>query len=119
MYSMNHVFANHSKDKDIFPITIHEIAEEQHKDKSFDALKTDEKYEVLLIENTKVICKDHKLVTPKSLQKQVVQWYHHYLQHPRHTQLEETLHCDVLEKYENYYPIIWKRLYALQCIGKV
>ena len=34
MYSMNHVFANHSDDKDIFPITVIEIAEEQHKDKS-------------------------------------------------------------------------------------
>jgi hypothetical protein len=53
-------------------------------------VKTD-KYETLLVENTKVLCKDGKLVIPKSLQKQVVQWYHHYLQHPGHVCLEETL----------------------------
>ena len=30
-------------------------------------------------------------VIPKSLQKQVVQWHHHYLQHPGHSRLEETI----------------------------
>jgi hypothetical protein len=89
--SMSQVFANHSEDEEIFPITVKEIADEQHKDKSLSALKEKEKYEVLLIENIKVLCKDGKLVIPKSLQKQVVQWYHHYLQHPGHTRLEETL----------------------------
>ena len=54
---------------------------------------------MLLIENTKVLCKNGKLVIPTPLQKQVVQWYHHYLQHPRHSHLEETL--------------------KLRCIGKV
>ena len=29
MQSMNHVFANHSEDDEIFPITVKEIAEEQ------------------------------------------------------------------------------------------
>ncbi len=66
---MSQVFANHSKDEEIFPITVKEIADEQHKDKSLNALKLTDKYEVLLIENTKVHCKDGKLVIPKSLQK--------------------------------------------------
>ena len=79
MQSMNHVFANHSKDDEIFPITVKEIAEEQKKDKTLKALAKSDKYETLLIENIKVLCKDGKLVIPKSLQKQVVQWYHHYL----------------------------------------
>jgi hypothetical protein len=30
--SMNHVFANHSKDEEIFPITVKELAEEQKHD---------------------------------------------------------------------------------------
>jgi len=89
--SMSQVFANHSEDEEIFPITVNEIADEQHKDKSLNALKEKDKYEVLLIGNIKVLCNDGKLVIPKSLQKQVVQWYHHYLQHPGHTRLEETL----------------------------
>jgi hypothetical protein len=89
--SMNHVFTNHSKDDEIFPITVKEIAEKQKKDKTLKALAKSDTYETLLKENIKVLCKDGKLVIPKSLQKQVVQWYHHYLQHPGHTRLEETL----------------------------
>ena len=62
--SMNHVFANRSKDDEIYPLTVKEIAEEQHKDKSLHALQDEERYKILLIENTKVLCKDGKLVIP-------------------------------------------------------
>ena len=89
--SMNHVFANRSEDDEIYPLTVKEIAEEQRKDKSLRALQDEENYEVLLIENTKVLCKDGKIVIPKSLQARTVAWYHHYLQHPGHSRLEETL----------------------------
>ena len=99
MESMNHVFANRSDDEEIFPITVKEIAEAQKKDKTILNLCNKEKLQTLLIENTEVLCKDKKLVIPKSLQAQIVQWYHHYLQHLGHSRLEE---C-----------------YALRCIGKV
>ena len=88
---MNHVFANRSEDEEIYPLTVKEIAEKQRKDKSLRALQEEEKYKVLLIENTKVLCKDGKLVIPKSLQAQMVAWYHHHLQIPGHSHLEETL----------------------------
>jgi hypothetical protein len=65
-------------------------------------VKTD-KYETLLVENIRVLCKDGKLGIPKSLQKQVVQWYHHCLQHPGHTRLEETLHT----------AMYWKSMHTL------
>jgi hypothetical protein len=39
----------------------------------------------------KVLCTDGKLVRPKNLQNGVVASYHHYLQHPGTTHLEETL----------------------------
>ena len=32
-----------------------------------------------------------RMVTPKSLQRRAVVWYHHYLQHPGKTRLEATL----------------------------
>jgi hypothetical protein len=32
------------------------------------------------------------MVIPKVLQPRAVSWYHHCLQHPEHTHLEETLH---------------------------
>ena len=88
--SMNLVFANRSDNEQV-PLTIKEIAMEQHSDKSLHALLSDDNYEMLLIENTKVRCKNGKLVIPKSLQNQVVQWYHHYLQHPGKSCLEETI----------------------------
>jgi hypothetical protein len=49
------------------------------------------KLEETLIENTYVLCKEGKLVIPKTLQHKAVAWYHHYLLHPGHTRLEETL----------------------------
>jgi hypothetical protein len=38
-----------------------------------------------------VLCKDGRLVIPKRLQYRAIAWYHHYLQLPGHTRLEETL----------------------------
>jgi len=89
--SMNYVFANRSEDEEIYPLTVKEIAEEQLRDKSLKELFEDDIYDVLLIEDIKVLCKEGKLVIPKSLQHQAVAWYHHYLQHPGHSRLEETL----------------------------
>ena len=82
------VFANCSKEDEIFPLTVEEIAKAQEADRT---LQQQEKYKSILIENTYVLCKDGKLVIPKSLQHRAVNWYHHYLQHPGNTHLEETL----------------------------
>ena len=90
-YSMNNVFANRSNEEEIYPLTIKEIAEAQKLDKQFKATALKEKYESTLVENTKVFCKNGKPVIPRSLQHRAVSWYHHYLQHPGNTRLEETL----------------------------
>ena len=44
-----------------------------------------------LIEDTKVLCKEDKMIIPASLQHRAVSWYHHYLQHPGHSRLEEMM----------------------------
>ncbi len=44
-----------------------------------------------LLEDTTVLCKNGKLVIPASLQHRAVAWYHHYLQHPGHSRLKETM----------------------------
>jgi hypothetical protein len=44
-----------------------------------------------LIEDTKVLCKNGKVMIPTSLWHMAVSWYHHYLQHPGHSHLEETM----------------------------
>ena len=51
----------------------------------------DQGLEIKLIENTLCVCKDGWLVIPKPHQRQAVLWYHHYLQHPGHTRLEEMI----------------------------
>jgi hypothetical protein len=44
-----------------------------------------------LLEDTKRHCISGKLVIPASLRHRAVAWYHHYLQHPGHSRLEETM----------------------------
>jgi hypothetical protein len=44
-----------------------------------------------LIEDTKVLCKNGKSIISASLRHRTVSWYHHYLQHPGHLHLEETM----------------------------
>ena len=83
------VFANRSEEDEIYPLTVKEIAAAQKADRALQQNK--EKYKKMLVENTNILCKDGKLVIPKSLQHRAVSWYHHYLQHPGNTRLEETL----------------------------
>jgi hypothetical protein len=94
--NLNKVLANCSEEEEIFPLTTPEIAEAQ---KANVKLKhcfrcnavLDKGLEVRLIDNTYVACNDGKMIIPKPLQRHAVLWYHHYLQHPGHTQLEETM----------------------------
>jgi len=72
-----------------FSLTVEEIAVAQKKDKSIHKDKL--AYKRKLVENTSVLCKDGRLVIPRKLQYRAIAWYHHYLQHPGHTRLEETL----------------------------
>ncbi len=94
--NLNKVFANCSEEEEIFPLTTPEIAEAQ---KANVKLKhcfrcnavLDRGLEVRLVDDTYMVCKDGKMIIPKQIQRRAVLWYHHYLQHPGHTQLEETM----------------------------
>jgi hypothetical protein len=44
-----------------------------------------------LVEDTKVLCENGKLIIPASLRHRAVAWYHHNLQNPGHSRLEETM----------------------------
>ncbi len=95
-FHLNEVFANHSDEDKIYPLTTVEIAVAQWFDASLKHLfkcnaVIDQGLEIKLIENTTCVCKDGPLVIPKPLQVRTVKWYHHYLQHPGHTHLEETM----------------------------
>jgi hypothetical protein len=94
--NLNKVFANRSKEEEIFPLTTPEIAEAQKADVKLkhcfrrNAL-LDKGLEVRLVDDTYVACNDSKMIIPKPLQMCAVLWYHHYLQYPGHTRLEETM----------------------------
>ena len=93
---MNHVFSNDSKEDEIFPLTVKEIVEAQKADPILKHLfksnaVLSKGLELQLVENKSCICHEGKLVIPKPLQWRATIWYHHYLQHPGHTRLEETM----------------------------
>jgi hypothetical protein len=89
---MNQVFANHSEEDEIYPLTVKENVEAQkantklkHLFKSNAVL--DKELELQMFENKSCICNKSWLVIPKPLQRHAVMWYHHYLQHPGQTRL--------------------------------
>jgi hypothetical protein len=43
-----------------------------------------------------VLCKNGKIIIPTSLRHRAFRWYHHYLQHPGHLHLEETMRRSVI-----------------------
>jgi hypothetical protein len=71
------VFANHSKEEEIFPLTTAEIAEAQKADVKlkhcFRCNAVLEKgMEFRLIGDTYVVCKDGKMINPQQIQRRAV-----------------------------------------------
>ena len=93
---MKNVFANTETEDNIYPVTVSEIAANQHLDKTLKTFfkKEDLKGRIIckVIDDVDILVYDNKrMCIPVSLTDRVVQWYHHYIQHPGHTRLEETL----------------------------
>ena len=94
---LNLVFANLGREEEIYPLTTIEIAEAQKKDRQLktfyknDAMSSKKDISLQIIDDTQVLCKSDKLIIPASLQHRAVSWYHHYLQHPGHSRLKETM----------------------------
>jgi hypothetical protein len=94
---LNFAFANHREEDEIYPLTTIKIAEAQCKDQESKAYfkknaRMSKKDMCLqLVEDTKVQCKNGKLIIPASLRHKAVAWYHHYLQHPGHSRLKKTM----------------------------
>ncbi len=79
--SMNLVFANQSKEDTIYPLTTREIVEAQQ-DNNLKTQAEKEGYSTQLVKNIEVLCKQGKMVIPKSPQHRAVVRFHQYLQHP-------------------------------------
>ena len=99
MMSIKEVFASSSqKDNEmIYPLTIAEISAAQKEDKELKEYfsdsnpKRNSKYDLVVIGDERVVANGTRMVVPKPLRRCAVAWYHHYLQHPGHTRLEETI----------------------------
>jgi hypothetical protein len=84
------VFAHNEEEDEIYPFTLNKIADAQHKDQELNfyfkknAKMPQKNMGFHLIEDTKVLCKNGKLMIPASLRHRAVSWYHHYLQHRGH-----------------------------------
>jgi hypothetical protein len=93
----NLVFAHHKEEDKIYSLTVREITDAQRKDQELKVYFTKNAkmpqmdIGLHLIEDTKVLCKNGKIIIPTSLRHRAVSWYHHYLQHPGHSHLEETM----------------------------
>jgi hypothetical protein len=103
MIQMNQTFANRSEEDEIYTLTVKEIVEAQQADTKLKHLfksnaVLDKGLELQIIENESCICNKEWLVIPKPLQWCAVMWYHHYLQHPGHTRLEETMKAAIYWK---------------------
>jgi hypothetical protein len=93
----NLVFAHHEKEEEVYPLTLTELADAQRKDQELkvyfkkNAIMPHKDMGIQLIEDTKALRKKGKVMIPSSLRQRAVKWYRHYLQHPGHSRLEETM----------------------------
>jgi hypothetical protein len=101
-YTDNHddwniVFAHHKEEDEIYRLSLIEIADAQCKDQKLKVYfkkntKTPQNdISLHLIEDTKVLCKNEKMIIPTSLRHRAVSWYYHYLQHHGHSRPEEMM----------------------------
>ncbi len=78
------------KKKEVYPLTLTDIADAQRKDHEpkayfkINAIMPQKDMGIQLIEDTKVLCKNGKVMIPTSLCQRAARWYHHHLQHPGH-----------------------------------
>ena len=99
---ISHIYVTLGKEEEeIYPPTIAQIAEEQRRSRAYKPyfkskiprkVKLDRRISLKVIDDTEILVRDNeRLVIPSTLQKNIMDWYHHYLQHPGETRFEETL----------------------------
>jgi hypothetical protein len=79
------VFAHHEGEDKVYPLTLTKIADAQCKDQELkvfflkNAIMPQKDIGLHLIEDTKVLCENGKVMIPTSLWHRAVSWYHHHL----------------------------------------
>jgi hypothetical protein len=76
----NLVFAHHKEEEKVYPLTLTEIADAQHKDQELKAyfkinsLMPQKDMDIQLIEDTTLLCKNGKVMIPTSRCQRAVRW---------------------------------------------
>ena len=86
-------------DDKVYPLTTRKIAEAQREDAVYAKYfsTAHERFRPVVIDDVEILVREdlegeqYKLVIPGTLRKRALQWYHHFLQHPGATRLEQTL----------------------------
>ncbi len=97
------MFANRSKDEEIYPLTAQEVADALRVDATIKHYFKhhhvfDKDFDIRLVDETSVVCKNFRMVIPKPLQRHAVMWFQHYLQHLGYNRLEETMQATMYWK---------------------
>ena len=81
-----------------FPLDLERLAQEQKEDKELQKLLKKDKVQASkgkvemvkeeVINDVEVLTYNKKIYVPSSLRKDVLNWYHHYLQHPGANRME-------------------------------
>jgi hypothetical protein len=103
------MFAHHKEDDKIYHLTLTEIGDAERKDQELKVYfkkhakmpQTD--IGLHFIKDTKVLCKNGKIIIRTSLRHRAVSWYHHYLPSRRDDEIP-----DVLERYSHNHPEIYQ-----------
>jgi hypothetical protein len=94
---------NRSNEDEIYPITAQEVADAQRVNATLKHCfkrnhVVDNRIDIRLVDKTSVVFKNGRMIIPKPLQRRAVMWFHHYLQHPGHTRLEDTMQATMCWK---------------------
>ena len=113
--SINLVFANQDDEEAVYSLTTREIAESQKHDIELNTMTDKHGYTTQFVKNTKALCKNGKMVIPKSVQckngKMVI--VSPLSSTPReHTSRGNSLSLNVLEKSTKDSPIICQKCHS-------
>ena len=90
------------EEEEIYPPTIRSITEEQRRSRTYKPYfrtnrpknkKLDQQISLKVIDDTEILVRydNHLVILTAQMQKDILDRYHHYLQHPGATRLEETI----------------------------
>ena len=92
--NLEELFTQDEDDLELFPMSIPVIAEAQESCSSLQEKFVQDKNNVFtsnLINDVEVICINNKIYIPEPLRLKILNWYHHFLNHPGATRLENTI----------------------------